>query len=255
MADWGNLLGVLRDRRYDVAISLGKSWAVAVLLWMTGASVRVGYESKSKLFLTNPVPLNPNQYAAQMYHDLLRGLGIAAPCPPLAISVPKADLDWAEQEQKRLALPATGYVSIHGGSSRVAKEKGIIRTYTAEGWQRVIEDFQAKQPDLPIVLIQGPDDAEFIAAMTDRFPTIKVTAPGNVGQLAGMIAGASLMLCTDSAPLHLAVAVQTYVLCLFGPTNPAKSTPQSDKVAAVVSPTGNVADINPEEILAKIWGH
>lgn len=254
LADWGNLLGMLRDRRYDVAMSLGKSWGVAVLLWMTGTPIRVGYASRSAMFLTNPVPLNPDQYAACMYHDLLQGLGITKPCPPLTISIPKVDLDWAEQEQKRLELPTTGYVIIHGGSSRVAKEKGIIRTYPVEGWQRVISDFQAKQPTLPIVLIQGPDDAEFISAMVEKFPTLKTTAPDNIGQLAAMIAGANLMLCTDSAPMHLAVAVQTYVLGLFGPTNPAKSLPQSDKVAAVVSPTGNVADIDPEAILAKVWG-
>ncbi len=254
LADWGNLLGTLRERQYDVAMSLGKSWAVGLLLWMTGVPVRVGYAGGGSRFLTNPVPLKMEQYAAHMYHDLLQGLGITTPCPDLAVSLPKPDLDWAEQEQQKLALPASGYVIIHGGSSRVAKEKGIIRTYTVEGWQRVIQDFQAKQPELPIVLIQGPDDGEFIQAMLDRFPTLKVTAPGNVGQLAAMIAGASLMLCTDSAPMHLAVAVQTYVLGLFGPTNPTKSLPQSDKVISVVSPTGKVADIDPEAILAKIWG-
>jgi len=74
-----------------------------------------------------------------------------------------------------------------------------------------------------------------------------------LGQLAALIAGANLMLCTDSAPMHLAVAVQTYTLALFGPTDPAKLLPRSDKFVGIQSPTGSMADISPATVLAKIW--
>jgi ADP-heptose:LPS heptosyltransferase len=69
-----------------------------------------------------------------------------------------------------------------------------------------------------------------------------------------MIAGANLMLCTDSAPMHLSVAVQTYTIALFGPTDPAKLLPRSDKFLAIKSPTGKMADIAPNTVLEKIWG-
>ena len=98
LADWGNLLGVLRDRQYEVALSLGRSWLVGLLLWMTGTPKRIGYAGGGSIFLTNPVPLKQEQYAAHMYHDLLKGLGITTPCPELAIALPKEDLAWAEAE-------------------------------------------------------------------------------------------------------------------------------------------------------------
>src|SRR6476469_6607239 len=83
LADWGNLLGVIRDREYDIALSLGRSWLVGLLLWLTGIPTRIGYAGAGTLFLTNPVPLKPEQYAAHMYHDLLQGLDVNSPCPPL----------------------------------------------------------------------------------------------------------------------------------------------------------------------------
>lgn len=255
LADLGNLLGTIRDREYDVAISLGKSWAVGLLLWMTGVSNRIGYGASSgKLFITNPVPLKTEQYAAWMYHDLLQGLGINTPCPELAIAVPKQDIDWAEAEQKRLGIKESGYVLIHGGSSRLALEKGIDKIYPVKYWREIIQDFRQRQPDIPVVVVQGPDDVPLVSQLLQSFSDLKVTVPGDIGKLAATIAGANLMVCTDSAPMHLAVAVQTYTIALFGPTDPKKLLPTSDRVVGIKSPTDKMSDISPKEVLQKVWG-
>ena len=253
-ADFGNLLGIVRDREYDAALSLGRRWSVGLLLWMTGIPTRVGYTaSAGKWFLTNTVPLKTEQYAAAMYHDLVKGFGINTPCPELAVSVPKPDIQWAEGEQQRLGTTQTGYILIHGGSSQLALSKGINKIYPVEKWQKIVEDIQRKQPDLPIVMLKGPEDEEFIAQMMQFSPDLKVTSPGDIGKLAAMIAGANLMLCTDSAPMHLSVAVGTPTIALFGPTEAKKLLPQSEKYIAIQSPTSAIADIKPETVLEQIW--
>lgn len=255
-ADWANLLGVLRDRYYNVAIALGQRGGVGLLLWLTGIPVRIGYGSNAigRLFLSNPVPLKPDQYAAAMYHDLLQGLDIHTSTPELAISIPKRDLEWAEIEQKRLGLSGSGYVLIHGGSSQLAQTKGIDKIYPVESWQQIIQDFQQRQPGLPIVVVQGPEDQDFVSALTQSAPALKVTMPGDVGRLAAMIAGANLMLCTDSAPMHLAIALKVFTLALFGPTDPAKLMPVNEKFLSIQSATGKMADISAQMVLAKVWG-
>jgi ADP-heptose:LPS heptosyltransferase len=254
-ADWANLLGVLRDRSYDVALSLGQRWGVGLLLWLTGIPYRISYGgSLGSVFLTNPVPLKTDQYAAHMYHDLLLGLDIKTPCPELSISIPKSDLDWAEAEQKKLGIAGSGYVILHGGSSQLAQEKGIDKIYPVENWQQIIQNFQQRQPDLPIVVVRGPEDQDFVTALMRVCPTLKTINPVDIGKLAAMIAGANLMLCTDSAPMHLAVALKVYTLALFGPTDPAKLLPASDKFLGIKSPTDKMADISPQAVLAKIWG-
>lgn len=252
-ADWANLLGVIRDRYYDVAISLGQRWGVGFLLWLTGVPRRLSYESTASWLLTDPVPLNEEQYAAHMYHDLLQGLGIDTPCPPLSVQLPKADIEWAEAEQKRLGL-GSGYVMIHGGSSKLALTKGIDKIYPVASWQQVIQDVRKRQPDLPIVIVRGPEDQAWVDALLSGFPDLKVTAPADIGKLAAMIAGANLMLCTDSGPMHLAIALQVYTLALFGPTDPAKLMPKSDKFKSIKSPTGKMSDITPEAVLKLLWG-
>ncbi|MBD2182566.1 glycosyltransferase family 9 protein [Aerosakkonema funiforme] len=254
LADWGNILGTIRDREYDVALCLEKSWQVSLLLWMTGIPKRVGYSAVGTTFLTDSVPLKTEQYAAWMYHDLLQGLGISTPCPDLTINLPKQDIQWAEAEQKRLGINESGYILIDPGASQMSQDKGIDNIYPVRNWQQIIQECQQRQPDMPIVLVQGSEDIQFVSQLLQSSSHLKVTAPGDIGKLAATIAGANLILCTDSTPMHLAVAVQTYTIALFGPTDPKKLLPQSDRVLGIKSPTGKMADISPKEVLQKVWG-
>ncbi len=254
LADWGNLLGIMRDREYEAVISLGQRWTVGLLLWLTGIPKRVGYAGNGAIFLSDPIPLKTEQYAAQMYHDLLQGMDITTPFKEISINVLKTDIDEAEAEQQRLGVAESGYILIHGGSSQLAQVKGIDKIYPTNYWQEIISELQQKQPNLPVVIVKGPEDAPWVNAIKESSPDIKVVTPRDVGKLAAMIAGANLMICTDSAPMHLAVAVGTYTIALFGPTEPEKLLPKSDRIVAVKSRTGKMADISPQEVLQKIWG-
>ncbi|MBF2046314.1 MAG: glycosyltransferase family 9 protein [Leptolyngbya sp. IPPAS B-1204] len=243
-ADWANLLGVLRDRDYEAVLSADRSSGTNLLLWLTGIPTRVGYASgTSKLFLTNAVPFKADQYLPYVYHDLLQGLAITGPCPELSLRIPKADQDWAEAERKRLGI--NGYVLICPDSPT---------GYSLENWRQIIQDFQQKQPDLPVVVVQTEENQDVVIGLSQTCPGLKVTKPGDLGKLAAMIAGANLMLCTEGVPMHLAVALQVYTLVLFGSTDPAKALPKADKFLGLQSATGKLADISPEQVLQKVWG-
>jgi ADP-heptose:LPS heptosyltransferase len=250
-ADWANLLGILRDRYTDVAISAEQGWGTQFLLWLTGIPVRIGYTSGSNLFLTNAVARQPNQYAADVYHDLLQGLSVKTPTPELSISIPKVDLDWAEAEQKRLGV--NNYVLICGGSNQ---ENGLINgdTYPIDHWRTIVQDFQQRQPDLPLVVAETPQDKDFVAALLTACPTLKVTKPSDIGKLAAMIAGANLLLSSDRVAMQLATALQVYTLALLGAIDSNTFLPQSDKFQSIQSTTGNLSDIAPEQVLATVWG-
>lgn len=251
-ADWANLLGVLRDRYHDAAIMVGQGWGMGLLLWLAGIPVRVGYAGGgASLFLTDAVTLKTDQYFADTYHDLLSSFGINGASPELSISVPKSDLDWAEAEQKRLGI--SSYVLIYGGGGSLVGDKSAGEQYSIEHWQAIVRDFQQRQPDLPIVVIQDTEDQKFVPALLNACAGLKVTKPASIGQLAAMIAGANLMLCINSIPMHLAVALQVYTLALFGPENPKNFLPENEKFQALYSPNGQINDIKPEIILAKVW--
>lgn len=243
-ADWANLLGVLRDREYEAVLSSGRQSGIGLLLWLTGIPKRVGYtHGNGNFFLTDAVLIKPEQYAPTMYHDLLQGLGMTTACPELAVRIPKSDQDWADAERKQLGV--NGYVLMYGGAEAV---------YPIANWQKIIQDFQQKQPEIPIVVLQDPADQGFVSALVQACPGLKVTKPGDVGKQAAMIAGANLLLTVEGVPVHLAVALQVYTLVLLGATEPETVLPQADKFLALQAPSKRLSDVAPEQVLQKVWG-
>ena len=253
LADYLNLLGMIRDREYEVAITLEPNWVVSFILWLNGIPTRIGYQDNS-LFINNLIPKKQEQYNAYMYHDLLKGLNINSPCPDLSINVPAEDINWAESQQQLLDIKSSGYILIHGGASPLTSIQGINKIYPVPKWQRIIEDVQKKQPELPIVLLCGPDDFEWTTEILNVCPNVKVANTPDMGKLAALVAGANLMLCTDSAPMQLAVAVGTYTIALFGPTKVKDwLPPNSDRFIGIESLSDEIADIPTDKILEQIW--
>ncbi len=243
-ADWANLLGVLRDRYYDMALLMRPAWGVGLLLWLSGTPVRAGF-GKSSLFFTNTLPFKADQYAPAAYHDLLTAIGASPDCPDLAISIPKRDLDWADGEKKRLGIGGSGYVLMHDASNP---------GYPAEHWRAIAQDFQQKQPGLPVVWVQDDANEALTSTLSQALPDLKVTTPSDLGKLAAMIAGANLLLCTEGVAVQLAIALQVYTLCLFDSGDPSHTMPSSDKFLPIQANTGNLSDIPPQMVLQKVWG-
>jgi ADP-heptose:LPS heptosyltransferase len=248
LADWGNLVGMIRDREYDVALIVGQSWLVGLLMWLTGIPTRIGYQGTGSVFLTNPITPNLSQYVAKMYHDLLKPLKINTPCPALTVNVPKVDIEWAQGEQKRLGVNETGFILINAGGTT------IDTTYPVENWQQIIAVCQEKQPDLPVVVIKEGNNEPFVRSLLEHCHNIKVTSPDDIGKLTAIIGGASLMLSVENSLLQLGIAVETYTITLLSSTDAEKLLPTSEKVLAITSPNGKLADILPQTVLAKIWG-
>jgi hypothetical protein len=54
--------------------------------------------------------------------------------------------------------------------------------------------------------------------------------------------------------LQLSIAVETYTITLLDSIDSEKLLPISEKVLAITSSTGKIADISPQIVLEKIWG-
>ena len=71
-----NLLRRIWNKKFDIVISSGSNKFISIFLFMTFIKERIGYNSGrlSEKLLTHAVRLNKNQYAAKMYHDLVKPL-------------------------------------------------------------------------------------------------------------------------------------------------------------------------------------
>jgi putative inorganic carbon (HCO3(-)) transporter len=220
----------LRAGQFDAVISCGSSPLIAPLLWSSGIPVRVGFASKSSAFLTAAAPLQKTVYASDMYFALAQAFlthqfgsaptGPVAPClqPVTGVALPPG---WPTQGLRRRLL-------LHPGSSRLSVEKGILKGWSAPRWQSLIT---ALTQDTDVLLVGGPDDEAIIADIQAGLPEglphfyNLYGQTRNLKDLAACVQAADLLVCVDSAPLHLAVGLNTPFVALFGPTDDRKLVP------------------------------
>lgn len=200
---------------YDMVISSGANKLIPVLLAGMGIKKRYGYDSGalSQKLLTVAVPLNKNQYAAAMYHDLI------SPLTLIRTELPEIDVE-------RLPVVENS-VLIHPGVSKISVEKNMIKTITPEIWAEVVRGLVATGKK--VRLVGGPDDKECIARIVDccsdvDFENLYGTTK-NLRELAQLISSAEKFICSDSAPLHVAVALGVKTYAIFGPTDDKKLIP------------------------------
>lgn len=253
-ADWANLLGVVRDREFEVAITTTQSWPICLLLWLSGVPTRIGYVSGSNsLYLTATVPQKTEQYLAFQYHDLLAPLAIKGTCPTPSINVPQGDIGWVNNQVQQLNLGEQGYVLLYPG----AAEGGSDDRYSTEGWRAIVQDFQRRQPGLPLVLLQQAETAAAVKELTQTIAGLYAIRPENLGQVAALVAGANLVLATDSYVSQLGVALGVFTLALFGHYAPKRRLPpvtgSEQRFIGIKSTTDQVADIPADTILKKVW--
>lgn len=241
--DYLNFIGELRKENIELAISMGRSLLVPLLLFLSGAKYRVGYATNRLKFLySKAIPLNQDQYAAKMYFDLLKGVGIDADIlnPIPEIKVPDSELKWAKEWFLSRGLKdreGQKVVLVHPGASKISKQKNIIKTWEAIRWVQLIDHLLNK--NIKVILSGGPDDEEDINFIRKHIKGSKenfVDAFGetkNLEQLSALIKMSDLMVCIDSAPMNVAVGVNTPLVAIFGPTNEKKILPPDEKFLAV----------------------
>ena len=217
------LLLKIWTEKFDIVISSGSNKFISIFLFLTFIKKRYGYNTGklSELLLTQAVKLNKNQYAVNMYHDLVEGLTNI-----------KTDLPIIDIERKNIE---SNTVLIHPGVSLLSVRKNMIKTIPAETWAEVVE--KLADSGKKVILAGGPDDKETIDIIQQKVsPEKYINMYGktkNLKELAELISGAEKFLCSDSAPLHIAVAlgVKTYVI--FGSTDDNKLIPQNGKVIPI----------------------
>lgn len=245
LADWGNLLGIVRDREYEIVIAPRPTLSLSLMLWLSGIPTRVTYANSPGAGLyTVQVPV-PKTMTATADYGILQGLGIGGDCPELKVNLPKPALDWADGERQRLGLASGGYVLMYSPDAG----------YPVNSWDSILQDFQKKQPDLPVVWLQNRQNAELSAQIADRVPSLKLTRPKDLAQAIAMIAGANLVLAAEGEILQSAIAAKTFTLGLFGASDPAQVMPTGDRYLALRSPTGKLADIAPATVLERVWNN
>jgi heptosyltransferase-3 len=150
-----------------------------------------------------------------------------------------------DRERARDFLGGGVRVALHAGSGSARKNWMPAR------WREVAKGLSERVPDLQLLLVGGEADREPMAEMTrDLGVPFRAVENLPLPELAAVLEGCSLFLGHDSGPSHLAAAVGTRCVLLFGPTDPQVWAPANPGVRVLEAPNGDFSRLNVDRVLA-----
>lgn len=259
--DFGRLLAMarqVRQERFEAVVDLQGLVKSAFWVAMATSPRKVGYDGTrelSYLALTERLsPYDPEAHAVWRYLALARHLGAK-------ITTPRFCLEHLlrEPEGERGILGRGEWVVLHPGARWASKRWPVGQWATLAAALR--------QRGLRVALTGSGADRELTQAIAAKAGGELLDLAGRTGlqELARVLRHARLMVTVDTGPMHLAAALGTPVVALFGPTAPWRTGPFGAGHVVVrrdlpcspcfrrrCSEPRCLTELHPEEVLAEV---
>ncbi len=214
----------LQARAFDGAVIM-QSYSqnplpAAMLCHLAGIPRQLAYcrENPYQLitdWLPEPEPESLQRHEVQRQLDLVGALCAPPVDTALRLTVTEDDYKAADQALVRLGLhEMQEFILVHPGASAES------RRYSLASLQTVIKQI-GHATDLPLVLTGGPQDQAVLSALQTAAGSAYagIVSDLDFGGLAALIGQSRLLIANNSAPAHLAAAMQTPVVVLYALTN------------------------------------
>jgi heptosyltransferase I len=223
---WGAIECVerLRESRYTCAIDFQGLYKSSILAALSGAARRIGFdrdwarEGNAAMFYTERI-VPSGRHVAELNYSLAEKAGASRPSTPeYPLRVPAGGAASVRARLQEMGVAGEYIVVAPGGSWRA-------KCWPADRFGALCRELEARNRTR-VVLIQGPGEKslvdEVLRAATPARPAVVSTT---IEELMGLVAHAQCVIAVDSGPLHLAAALGTAVVGLYGPTDPARNGP------------------------------
>jgi lipopolysaccharide heptosyltransferase II len=219
LGDYLALVSRLRAGRFDTCFVLERSPLMTLIPFLAGIPRRIGLDSSGRGFsLTVPVPLGGIKHEVEVYLDTARAVGVE-------IVKPRLEFRPTDAERRRATELAAGLqspiVAIHPAGGVNPGLTLLAKRWPPDRWAALADRF-IDEHGAQILLIGGPGDegvAEQVKSAMYR-QAIDLTGKLDLGETAALLERCTLFIGHDTGVMHLAVAVGTPVVAIFGPSDP-----------------------------------
>jgi ADP-heptose:LPS heptosyltransferase len=242
---WPSFITHLRGERFSHVLDIDNTERTAVVGLLSGARTRITlhhghHPLKLRALYTHAVYEEGAEHEAQPITEYyLKALGPAGvPVTTRDIRLMPRDAEVAEWRRFVGAQGRT--VLVHPGSRSPA------RIWPAERFAAVCDRVQ-DELDAQVVLVGGPGDGPLLARIRGlaRSHVLLVDKAPSISSFAALARASTLLLCHDSGPMHVAAAVGTPVVALYGSQNPVLFRPHGEGHTLLVPPMPCLSCVAP----------
>ncbi len=221
-----SLISQLKDRKFDTAFILRKSLSRTMLLFLSKIPTRIGYDNKRSGFLLSkrvPVP-EKSLHKVEYFLGLAKAAGIDSKNKNYEFFVSEQDKERADVILGREKIKTNeDFVVINPGGN------WDLKRWPAENFTEFGDEIFTRL-GTKVVLTGAEKDISLCEHISDAMKNKPALLCGktDLKTLGAVFERAKWVISNDSGPMHIAVAVKTPVIALFGPTSPEVTGPYGD---------------------------
>ena len=215
----------LKKYQFDLAVLFPNSFRSAMMAWLSGAKLRVGYKTEGRgILLTHPLVVQKDSksiHGTDYYSRIVSCLGINDVEKKFEPIVSEEEVAQQEEQLARQGIyPGDFKIAIQPGASKEEKRWhperfGIL-------CQKLIKERGAK------ILLLGSDAEAELIEQTRKFCPREhslVFTGLNMRVVLALLQNCQLLIANDSGLMNLAAMVETPLVAIFGPGSPKTSDP------------------------------
>jgi heptosyltransferase-1 len=227
------IIGHIRKKQFSCAIDYQGLWKSGALPFLGRVSRRIGFSSQTIREFGVPI-LYTDRVRSTLTHiadqngELSQHAGARNGAAPVALAVPSIQEVFVLQLLRSFAIEKYAVLSPAGGWRS--------KCWPPERYGALCQRIRAIL-GMRCVLNYGPGEEDLVAAVKSASgEAAPIAYNGSLEQLMALLRNAACIVGGDTGPLHLAVALGTPAVAIFGPTDPARNGPyrvggQSDNAA------------------------
>lgn len=209
-------LSNIHNQAYDMVIDFFGNPRSALITWFSGAKMRIGYDFRIRKLAYNKVIISRANdiHEAEWHLDALRAISVPISSKNLNFEVGTGSREFANAFWEEQKLNGANVVAVNFSGGWATKQWHLNK------WAKVVNYLIEKQ-NARVLVLWGPgekDKALELQKLTKNKSLL--IPPTNLKQLAAILKKTKLMVTSDSGPMHIAAAMKTPCVALFGPTNP-----------------------------------
>ena len=224
-----------KRRKFDLAVLFQNAFEAALIPFLAGVPVRLGYATESRqALLTHPLAL-PDWRSSR--HEVFYYLYMITALEQMLFgtsSICEADPDASIKISENRKVEATDLLQAHGvreGALVVAICPGSINSrakrWPAEAYAALAD--RLIESNRQVLLIGSKDEADVSQDVTSRMRNRPVVLTGktSLDQITAVLSAVDLIVTNDTGPAHIGAALGRPTIVIFGPTNPLTTRPFS----------------------------
>ena len=217
------LIRYLKKEKFDAAFLLHRSMTRALMVYLAGIPLRIGY-GKFKGLLTHPIVMEPEDiHRCDHYLRVLEGYGIKVQDRLCELRLKAQDMQNADAKLNKAGIgPKESYVVLNTGGN------WDLKRWSMDSFVLLAKRLSQENPGLKIVLSGSNKDREQCQRIAQGADVQAIVLAGetSLGESLALYKRALVVISGDSGPLHLAHSIGADVIGIFGPTLPSITGPR-----------------------------